>query len=62
MTPCHEVTMMSRCVRYYVCNYGEGGNVISRPVYRVGRPCSQCPDATSCSYKYPGLCSRSSHV
>ena len=54
--------MMSRCVRYYVCNYGEGGNVISRPVYRVGRPCSQCPDATSCSYKYPGLCSRSSHV
>ena len=59
---CHEVTMMSRCARYYVCNYGEGGNVISRPVYRVGRPCSQCPDTTSCSYKYPGLCSRSSHV
>ena len=50
------------CGRYYVCNYGEGGNVISRPVYRVGRPCSQCPDSTSCSYKYPGLCSRSSHV
>ena len=54
VTPC--------CGRYYVCNYGEGGNVISRPVYRVGRPCSQCPDSTSCSYKYPGLCSRSSHV
>jgi len=43
--------------KYYVCNYGEGGNVITLPVYSTGPACSRCPANTSCSLRYPGLCS-----
>jgi hypothetical protein len=38
----------------YVCNYGEAGNVISQPVYRIGAACASCPGA--CSAKYRSLC------
>ncbi|PSN33539.1 hypothetical protein C0J52_22451, partial [Blattella germanica] len=35
----------------YVCNYGSAGNVLGRPVYLQGEPCSQC--RRGC---YKGLC------
>jgi hypothetical protein len=38
------------------CNYGETGNILRRPVYKIGRACSSCPCATTCSNDYPGLC------
>jgi len=43
--------------RYYVCNYGPGGNFVGRKMYQPGRACSACPRSTSCSSSYPGLCS-----
>ena len=42
--------------QYYVCNYGESGNVLGREVYRRGPACSACPTNTRCSHLYPGLC------
>jgi len=38
---------------YYVCNYGKGGNVSNKPVYKVGNACSQCPKNSKCQ---KGLC------
>ena len=29
--------------RYYVCDYGPGGNRIGDKMYQPGRACSQCP-------------------
>ncbi|XP_068084050.1 venom allergen 5-like [Anabrus simplex] len=43
------------CRRYYVCNYGPGGNYDDSPIYEEGDPRSSCPDAQFDS-KYPGLC------
>jgi len=43
--------------RYYVCNYGRGGNRLRRRMYQPGRPCSSCPSYSSCSSSYAGLCS-----
>ena len=43
--------------RLYVCNYGPSGNLIGSPIYSAGRQCSACPDGTSCSSTFPGLCS-----
>ena len=45
--------------RLYACNYGETGNILRRPVYKIGRACSSCPCATTCSNDYPGLCAPS---
>jgi len=42
--------------RLYVCNYGEGGNVLRQEVYKVGRGCGECPN--SCSNDYPNLCTK----
>jgi len=42
--------------KLYTCNYGETGNILRRPVYKIGRACSSCPCGTSCSNDYPGLC------
>nr|CAD7575186.1 unnamed protein product [Timema californicum] len=40
-----------------VCNYGPGGNIIGMPLYKVGDPCSECPDDTTCKHPlYTGLC------
>nr|CAD7415343.1 unnamed protein product [Timema poppensis] len=40
-----------------VCNYGPGGNIIGMPLYKVGDPCSECPDNTTCKHPlYTGLC------
>ena len=40
----------------YVCNYGPGGNVIGAPLYKVGTACSDCPEGTTCSTTFKGLC------
>jgi len=45
--------------RYYVCNYGRGGNRLRKKMYQPGRPCSSCPQASGCSSRYAGLCDRS---
>ncbi|XP_055937469.1 CRISP/Allergen/PR-1-like [Argiope bruennichi] len=48
--------------RFYVCNYGPGGNVAEQPVYKNGQPCSACPINSCCGsscgggLSYPGLC------
>lgn len=39
--------------QYYVCNYAPAGNVKGRPIYAEGRPCSSCPQDTTC---VAGLC------
>ena len=31
--------------KYYVCNYGPGGNVIGGSTYTVGGACTRCPAA-----------------
>lgn len=40
----------------FVCDYGPGGNYISLPVYKVGKPCSSCPNGLKPNKRYPGLC------
>lgn len=42
--------------KLYTCNYGPAGNIIFSQMYLRGAPCSACPDGTSCSLGYPGLC------
>ena len=42
--------------KLYTCNYGPAGNIIFSQMYLKGAPCSACPDGTSCSLQYPGLC------
>ncbi|XP_069677996.1 venom allergen 5-like [Periplaneta americana] len=37
--------------KYYVCNYGPGGNIISQPIYKKGAACSKCTGACE-----KGLC------
>ena len=49
-------------LRFYVCNYGPGGNFVGRKMYQPGRACSACPGSSTCSSSYPGLCSPSSSV
>ena len=39
-----------------VCNYGAAGNFINAPMYQDGQACSNCPENTTCSKNYPGLC------
>jgi hypothetical protein len=40
--------------KYYVCNYGPGGNIIGGSMYTEGDACTQCPaEASSCDN---GLC------
>ena len=43
---------------YLVCNYGPSGNVMRWPMYQQGRPCSGCPEGTTCGgdSRYPSLC------
>lgn len=40
------------------CNYARAGNIIGKPMYTPGEPCSQCPAGTSCNPKYKGLCGK----
>ncbi len=44
--------------QFVVCNYGPAGNVIGSPIYTEGSACSLCPDGTTCSIEFPGLCSQ----
>nr|CAD7453208.1 unnamed protein product [Timema tahoe] len=41
-------------MEFLVCNYGPGGNFQKRPVYKTGRPASNCKLGPSA--KYPFLC------
>ncbi|GJQ69171.1 putative programmed cell death 6-interacting protein [Trypoxylus dichotomus] len=41
---------------HLICNYGPSGNIPNQPVYKSGKPCTSCPDGTSCSIDYEGLC------
>ncbi|KAJ8983273.1 hypothetical protein NQ317_007173 [Molorchus minor] len=41
---------------HFICNYGPTGNIPGQKVYRIGEPCTECPDGTGCSVEYPGLC------
>lgn len=41
---------------HITCNYSPQGNVMRRPIYTKGPPCSQCPSDTSCNTKYTSLC------
>ena len=43
---------------FLVCNYGPAGNVLRRPIYQQGSPCSGCPEGTTCGgdSRYPNLC------
>ncbi|KAJ8910008.1 hypothetical protein NQ315_006012 [Exocentrus adspersus] len=43
---------------HLVCNYGPSGNIPNQPIYKIGSPCSECPEGTGCGIEYPGLCSR----
>ncbi|XP_054266897.1 venom allergen 5-like [Macrosteles quadrilineatus] len=38
------------------CNYAIAGNTPGQPVYLEGDYCTRCPEGTSCSFQYPGLC------
>ena len=42
--------------KLYTCDYGPSGNYIGGQMYREGRACSACPDGTSCSTQFRGLC------
>ncbi|GBN24807.1 CRISP/Allergen/PR-1 [Araneus ventricosus] len=48
--------------KFYVCNYGPGGNTEKQPVYKKGDPCTACPVNSCCGsscrggLSYPGLC------
>lgn len=44
---------------FLVCNYGPAGNVMGWPLYTKGKPCSACPNGTTCGgdARYPNLCS-----
>lgn len=42
--------------KLYTCNYGPAGNIIFSTMYSKGSPCSSCPEGTTCSVQYPGLC------
>ncbi|EPB77281.1 hypothetical protein ANCCEY_03652 [Ancylostoma ceylanicum] len=31
-----------------VCRYSERGNIVGEEIYKRGRPCSQCPQGSTC--------------
>lgn len=51
----HSNPNMGGNAKYYVCNYGEGGNFAGNPLFITGPPCSKCPSGTTCK---DGLCSK----
>ncbi|KAK7873921.1 hypothetical protein R5R35_012935 [Gryllus longicercus] len=46
----------NQCKKYYVCNYGPGGNILTQPVYKAGTARSACPSATARDARFPNLC------
>nr|CAI5870005.1 unnamed protein product [Callosobruchus analis] len=45
-------------IRYHmmICNYGPRGLRVTRPLGKIGRPCTKCPEEMSCNAEYEGLC------
>nr|CAI5870000.1 unnamed protein product [Callosobruchus analis] len=39
-----------------ICNYGPRGLRVTRPLGKIGRPCTKCPEEMSCNAEYEGLC------
>ncbi|VEN58635.1 unnamed protein product [Callosobruchus maculatus] len=39
-----------------ICNYGPKGLRVAKPLGRIGRPCTKCPEEMSCNKEYEGLC------
>nr|CAH7742911.1 unnamed protein product [Callosobruchus chinensis] len=39
-----------------ICNYGPRGLRVTRPLGKIGRPCTKCPEEMSCNTEYKGLC------
>lgn len=46
----------------FVCNYGPGGNFIGKPVYKIGKPTSECPEDITRNSFYKGLCGLPEHA
>ncbi|KAK9881697.1 hypothetical protein WA026_017216 [Henosepilachna vigintioctopunctata] len=38
-----------------VCNFAPAGNIPNSPIYKLGKPCSECP-SKFCNVKYNNLC------
>lgn len=57
---CARVTFGSDQRRYravnVVCVYYPKGNVDLQPIYKTGKPCSDCPEGTHCHNNYTSLC------
>ncbi|XP_061194317.1 peptidase inhibitor 16-like [Saccostrea echinata] len=51
VTKCTPLVGKSDSAYYYVCNYGERGNMNGNRPYISGTPCSQCPSGYTCSNK-----------
>ncbi|XP_064077746.1 uncharacterized protein LOC135195431 [Macrobrachium nipponense] len=52
--PCSSGLISFEVCKIYACNYGPGGNYISKPIYEAGDTASSCPNGKSS--KYDGLC------
>ncbi|CAG9858224.1 unnamed protein product [Phyllotreta striolata] len=44
-----------------VCNYGPGGNILGKPIYKIGQPCSRCP-TNQCDSFRKALCENGERV
>ena len=45
----------------YVCQYGPAGNFDKHMMFKKGKPCSHCPEGTSCSKGFSSLCCINGH-
>lgn len=41
---------------HLTCNYSPQGNVMRKPIFTKGPPCSKCPSNTSCNKMFTSLC------
>lgn len=57
---CARVTYGANLRRFkminVVCVYYPPGNVDYQPIYKVGKPCAECPHGTHCHENYTSLC------
>ncbi|XP_065157107.1 venom allergen 3-like [Atheta coriaria] len=42
--------------QHLICNYGPTGNIPNQRMYKIGTPCSECQEGTSCHSEYEALC------
>lgn len=57
---CSRVTFGADIRRYkvanIVCVYYPKGNIEFQPIYKIGKPCSDCPEGNHCHANYTSLC------